>query len=390
MKKRPAQHIIPGMPPGIIIPSDSAQHPRGVDLLTYSADAVDERPGLAVDDALAAIRAVTQAPATPPQVLWLNVSGLADAQLLKKIGEALTLHPLAMEDVVSLRQRPRVDNYDSHLYIPLKILQQDDNALTFNQLSIFLLNNLVVTFQEQTGDVLDAVRLRIRHGSGRIRQMGADYLMYSIIDTVIDNYFPCLEQINDLMEALEEKIIRNQAHKDSIEYIHRLKRDIQEVRRAIWPLRDAIGALYRDELPNVSKAIRPFLRDCQDHAILLFDSIENCREFANSLMDIYLSTLSNRMNEIMKVLTIISTIFIPLTFIAGIYGMNFATMPELQWQWGYAACLALMAICAAVMIGLFKRVGWLDFKQKTTITRKKRLPHQHAIAILENWLKQNK
>jgi magnesium transporter len=371
------------------MPSDSALHPHGVDLVTYSADSVDERPGISADDALAAIRNANHSAAAPP-ILWLNISGLADSRLIKQIGDVLALHPLAMEDVVSLRQRPRVDNYDSHIYIPLKILQQDDNALTFNQLSIFLLDNLVVTFQEQPGDVLDAVRLRIRHGSGRIRQMGADYLMYSIIDTVIDNYFPCLEQINDLMEALEEKIIRNQAHKDSIEYIHRLKRDIQEVRRAIWPLRDAIGVLYRDELPNVSKAIRPFLRDCQDHAILLFDSIENCREFANSLMDIYLSTLSNRMNEIMKVLTIISTLFIPLTFIAGIYGMNFAAMPELQWRWGYAACLALMALCAAVMIWLFKRVGWLDFKQKTAITRKKRLPHQHAIAILENWLKQNK
>lgn len=389
MKRRPAQHIIPGMPPGIIIPSESAHPPRGVDLVSYSTDTVDERPGISVDEALAAVSAAAQASGNQ-LICWLNVSGLADTQLLKKIGDTLGLHPLAMEDVVSLCQRPRVDNYDSHLYIPLKAVQQDDSGLSFNQLSLFLLKNVVVTFQEQSGDVLDAVRLRIRHSSGRICQMGADYLMYSIIDTIIDNYFPCLEQINELMETLEEKIIRNQAHKDSIEYIHRLKRDIQEVRRAIWPLRDAIGALFREDLPNVSKGIQPFLRDCQDHAILLFDTIENCREFANSLMEIYLSTLSNRMNEIMKVLTIISTIFIPLTFIAGIYGMNFAFMPELQWRWGYAACLLLMALCAAVMIWLFKRVGWLDFKQKTTITSKKRLPHQHAIAFLENWLKQNK
>jgi magnesium transporter len=238
-----------------------------------------------------------------------------------------------------------------------------EHGVETEQVSIFLGPGFVITFQEHPGDCFDPIRDRIRKGKGQIRRQGADYLMYGILDAVIDGYFPFLEQLGEVVESLEDEVVEKPT-RQTLNRVHEIKRDLLNIRRSVWPLREAINALIREESELVGETTRVYLRDCYDHAIQVLDVIETYRELAGGLMDVYLSSVSNKMNEVMKVLTIIATIFIPLTFMAGIYGMNFEAMPELKWRWSYPVLWCLMVAIAAVMLILFRRKGWLGGTEK--------------------------
>jgi magnesium transporter len=248
-------------------------------------------------------------------VSWINVCGIHDAGLMARIGDVFGIHPLVMEDIMNTDQRPKVELHPDYLFTVVKMVKKGNEI---EQVSLILGRNFVLSFQEWKGDVFDPVRDRIRTKRGKIRSMGADYLAYALIDSVVDNFFPVLEEIGDAIEELEEKLNKN-ADDRSLKRIHSLKRKLIQLRRSIWPMRDVVNSLIREDSPYISEEIKPYLRDVYDHAIQVMDSLESQRDMATGLMDLYISLVSNRMNEIMKVLTIIATIFIPLTFIAGIY-----------------------------------------------------------------------
>ena len=343
----------PGLPPGTLVAPPGAVTPSAVHLIHYTADSLEERDLPAVGDIAPYVG--------KSGVTWLNVDGLGNVEMIRQLGDLLELHPLALEDVLNVPQRPKVDDYDTHIFVVIRMLHLADTVET-EQVSIFLGRNYVVTLQEHPGDCLEPVRQRLRKATGQIRRQGADYLMYAILDAIIDNYFPFLERVGEVVEKLENEVVENPTRR-TVGRVHAIKRDLLDVRRSVWPLRDALNGLLRDESPLVHKATRLYLRDCYDHAIQVLDIVETHRELAGGLMDVYLSSVSNKMNEVMKVLTIIATIFIPLTFIAGIYGMNFERMPELRQPWGYAAVWAVMVAVAIVMLVLFRRKGWLGRKK---------------------------
>jgi magnesium transporter len=291
-------------------------------------------------------------------VVWVNVDGLGDAEAIRKFGEIFSIHPLALEDVINVHQRPKVEPYDKYLFIVMQMLLAGPRLDT-EQLSLCLGANFMVTFQEQPGgDCFNGLRERIRKNHGRIRSAGPDYLAYSILDAVVDNYFPALERYGEQLEELEQEVV-TRPDRHTLGRIHDTKRDLLTVRRAVWPAREALNTLVRDESPFIARDTRTYLRDCYDHAVRVIDIIETDRETASGLLETYLSSMSNRMNEIMKMLTIIATIFIPLTFIVGIYGMNFTYMPELQSPWGYPSVMIFMGTIAAGMLYYFYRKGWL-------------------------------
>jgi len=298
------------------------------------------------------------------QVLWVNVDGLGDASTIQYLGQLFKLHPLALEDVTSLRQRSKVDDYETNLYTAMKMLSMQDEKLFAEQVSFFLGPNFVLTFQEVEGDCLDPVRERIRKKGGMVCNMNADYLLYSLIDAIIDAYFPVLEAYDVRLEDLEEEIL-GKPDQATMNLLFSVKHDLTSLRRTLWPVREMAGALAHSESPLISPPTLVYLRDCQDHAVQLLELAESYRETGSSLMDFYLSSISNRMNEIMKVLTIIATIFIPLTFIAGVYGMNFENMPELHTRDGYFVVIGIMAFLGFGMFFWFIHKGWLTPKRKT-------------------------
>jgi len=339
----------PGLPPGTLAAPAEAHTPKTIRVIHYTAESIDEAE---VDSVEAIAEHLGKG-----GVAWINLDGLGNVDMVRELGTMFGLHPLALEDVLNVRQRPKVDDYDDHLYAVIRMLHYED-AVETEQVSVFLGKNVVLTFQEHPGDCLEPIRDRLRKGKGQIRRQGADYLMYAILDAIIDGYFPFLDQLSDVVEKLEAQVVERPDRK-TLGRVHNVKRDLLNIRRSIWPLRDAINSLIREESHLVGDTARLYLRDCYDHAIHVLDVIETYRELAGGLMDVYLSSLSNKMNEVMKVLTVIATIFIPLTFIAGVYGMNFETMPELKWRWGYAAVWAVMIALAVVMLALFRRKGWL-------------------------------
>jgi magnesium transporter len=299
-------------------------------------------------------------------VTWIDVAGLGDPDLVRRLAAMFNLHDLAVEDVLHASQRPKLEPYPDSLYLVLRMAEWVETLET-EQLSLFLGKNWVLTFQEdRPGDCFDDLRARIRSGKGMLRRTGADHLVHALVDAVIDSNFPILEEIGERLEDLEGRIL-DQPSEQSAEEILRLKRELLLMRRIAWPTRDALGALHRDPSPLVGAEARILLRDCHDHAVQIMDLVETFREIASGLMELYLSSVSNRMNEIMKVLTIIATIFMPLSFIAGVYGMNFVydpvraptNMPELHWPHGYVFSLGLMAMTAGGLLWYFKRRGWL-------------------------------
>jgi len=342
-----------GAPPGTLISHPDAAPPV-LRAIGYGADTIEEMEIASPGD-LVGLRGRWP-------MLWIDATGVGDAEAVAAIGEVFGLHRLALEDVVNVHQRPKVEEYPESLFAVARMATLGERVDT-EQVSVFLGPDWVLTFQERTGDVWEPVRERLRAGRGRIRAAGSDYLFYAILDAVVDGYYPVLEEFGARMEFLEEEVI-DDPREDLVGVIHAARRDALALRQSVWPMREAMGQLYRDEFTLISSDTRIYLRDAYDHAIQVIDLLENYREMASALMDVYLSSVSHRMNEVMKVLTIIATIFIPLTFIAGIYGMNFDpeaspwSMPELGWYWGYPAVWAVMLVVAGGLVWFFKRKGW--------------------------------
>jgi magnesium transporter len=344
----------PGAPPGTLVADPAAGSPT-ISVIAYGPDGMHEHDNCSVTD-IDAMR-------SRGRVLWVNVTGLRDVALIQAVGEHFGLHGLALEDVINVHQRPKTEAYDDHLFL-VTLMPAADRPERTEQLSLFLGQDYLLTFQERPGDSFDAVRDRLRRGKGRVRSAGADYLAYSLLDAVIDSFFPVLEGLGEELEGLEAEVLRT-PDSSVVSDLHGLKRDLLSVRRAIWPQREMLNALIRGESELIGEVTSLYLRDCYDHTIQLMDIVETYREIASGLVDVYLSNVSARLNEIMKVLTVIATIFIPLGFIASVYGMNFDravsawNMPELGWRFGYPFSLLLMVGTAAGLLLFFRRKGWL-------------------------------
>ncbi len=353
-KKRIKRSHPPGTLPGTLVAHAEADaSPVQIFLFSYDAQRCEER----------AVRPEEIPSLTVPEngVLWLDIWGLSDPGIVQAVGDRFGFHPLALEDVLNIPQRPKVDRYENHLLIVLREVRYPEET---EQVSLFLSDRLVVTFQERPGDPFDPVRDRLRKGLGRLRAEGADYLVYALCDAVVDSFFPVLEKLGDEVEVLEETVIEAPTP-PTLRQIRGVKRQLLDVRRAVWPARDAMNELLREDSNLIRPGTRVFLRDCYDHTIQVMDMVETYREMASSLVDAYISSASNRMNEIMKLLTVMASIFIPLTFIAGIYGMNFDhqtspyNMPELYSRYGYPAVLFLMLAVGGGMLYYFRRKKWL-------------------------------
>ena len=348
-----------GLPPGSLehVGERKAEQVR-LSVIDYDQEAVTE---LVTDDVDDCVRFKDR-----PSVTWLNVDGLHDTEKIRALGEAFHIHPLVLEDILQTEQRPKVEYHDDYVFVVMRMLYNEPKTdeIISEQVSVILGERFVISFQERVGDVFDPVRDRIKNAKGRIRRAGADYLAHALLDAVVDNYFVVLEHVGDRIEDLEEGIIGGDEEL-SLRAVHELRTDLIGLRRSVWPLREVLSSLERTDTRLIDQATHIYLRDVYDHAIQVIDTVESYRDVVSGMMDLYMSSVSNRMNQVMKVLTIIATIFIPLTFIAGIYGMNFNTqvsqlnMPELNLPFGYPAVLALMALVAVGMLIYFKRKKWL-------------------------------
>ena len=296
---------------------------------------------------------------TPP-VTWINVDGLHDVERIEKFGSHFGIHPLTLEDIVNTGHRPKSEDFENYEYIVLKMLTYDEDLdqISAEQVSLILGPHYLISFQEIEGDVFEYVRERIRKGKGRIRSLGCDYLAYALIDAIVDHYFLVLEKIGDKIELLEVDLLDN-AEEKILQSIHHLKQEMIFFRKQVWPLRDILATLMKEGHSFFQETAQPYIRDLYDHTVQIMDTIESFRDVLSGLQDLYLSTVSNRMNEVMKVLTIMATIFIPLSFIAGIYGMNFEYMPELKWPWAYPALWGILITLSVGMLACFKKKGWL-------------------------------
>jgi magnesium transporter len=347
----------PGAAPGTLVLEEQTR-PR-MRLMDYCSKKLHEQDLQSVDECIPYLIDDT------PSITWIDIQGIGDRATFERLGEIFKLHPLALEDVVNVPQRPKTDAYPEQQLIIGRMVQcAEGGCLRTEQISILFGKGFVVTVQEEPDrDVLDPVRERIRHDRGFIRAAPADYLAYALLDAIIDGFFPALELLGERLEDLELEVAA--ANRSMSRAIHDIKRELLTVRRSIWPQRDLLNALLRDDSPHVSKETRLYLRDTYDHAVQVMDMVETFREIASGLMDLYLSGVSNRMNEIMKFLTIISTIFLPLTFIAGVYGMNFDpnaspyNMPELRHPYGYEMALGMMAASAIGLLVYYRKKGWL-------------------------------
>jgi len=356
----------PGSPPGSLVSDPNAPSPV-IRAIGYGPDGIREQQ-------LTDLSLIGQFLAAYP-VTWVNVDGLGDTAILRKLGEMFNLHMLALEDVNNPHQRAKVEQYPRNLFVVGRMVGLADRLET-EQLSLFLGKNYVLTFQERAGDSFDPVRNRIRRGGGRVRSSGPDYLAYALLDALIDNYFPVLEQYGERLEGLEDEVI-TRPEAGLVAQIHQTKRDLLALRRAIWPLRETVNSLVREPTEFITDETRIYFRDCYDHTIQIIDLLENYRDIASGLMEVYLSSVSNRMNEIMKILTMFTALFIPLSLIAGIYGMNFNSavsplnMPELSWYLGYPYALGLMAVVAIGMLMYFRKKKWLGFQSHSVPTNPK-------------------
>jgi magnesium transporter len=327
-------------------------HPTRLQTLRYGPDRLAEEPTASLDQALACHEETG--------VAWLNVDGVQDVDLLKKLGEGYGLHPLVIEDIANTEQRPKLEDYGDYLFIVLKMLSPDSGRVRVEQVSLIVKRNLILSFQEQDkpGDCLDPLRARLRAEASRLRGAGADFLAYGILDAVVDHYFVVLEQLGDAVERSEEGATRDPTA-SSAQAIHDLRRELLVMRRAVWPLRDLVAQLSRRESPLIAEKTVVYLRDVHDHLVQVIDTIEILRDLLSSLLEMELTRASLRMNQTMKALTLIATVFIPLTFIVGVYGMNFDHMPELHWRWAYPVLWALMIAIGVGMAVWFKRKRWL-------------------------------
>jgi magnesium transporter len=343
-----------GLPPGTLVHVGEpvTEEPR-ISVMSYDTMRLEEEYVDLVSEAFPLRDA--------PSVTWINVDGIHDVGIVEELGERLRLHPLVLEDILNPDQRPKMEDLGDYLYVVLKMVDWDDQRgeIAVEQLSVVVGANYVVSLQERPGgDVLLPIRERIREAKGNIRGVGSDYLAYSILDGVVDRYFGVLEGLGEKVEDLEEELVSSPLP-ETLQKLHVLKREMIYMRKSVWPLREVVAALERSGSPLIKESTGPYLRDVYDHTIQVMDAVETVRDMLSGMLDIYLSSISNRMNEVMKVLTIFASIFIPLTFIAGVYGMNFAFMPELGWRWGYFAALLVMVAVALSMLWYFKSKRWL-------------------------------
>ena len=342
-----------GLPPGSLVHVGERKAERvRITVLDYNEAGVEEREARTVEECFPF--------RDKPTVTWINVDGIHDTSVIETLGAHYGIHPLILEDILNTNQRPKMEDMGDYIYIVLKTLEggPGSSAEAMEQNSFVVGSNFVLSLQEKEGDAFGAVRDRIRKGGNRIRRLGPDYLVYGLIDAIVDSYFTVLERVGERIEKLEEELIANPSPQ-TLHGIHALKNEMLFLRKAVWPLRELINAMERTESELVKRETRIFFRDIYDHVIQVIDTVETYREMLAGMFDTYLSSVSNRMNEVMKVLTIIATIFIPLTFLAGVYGMNFQHMPELGWRWAYPAVWAVMLAVAAAMLVFFKKKKWL-------------------------------
>ncbi len=344
----------PGLVPGTLVHVGArSTEPVRITVIDYDERHVEEKEVQSVEECFPF--------RSKPTVTWINVDGIHDVSIIEKLGNQFGIHPLLLEDILHTSQRPKMEDFHSYVYIVLRMLSvngEEGGHIAAEQMSVIVGENFVITFQEFPGDIFDPIRDRIRTDKGRIRKMGADYLAYSLIDIIVDNYFVVLEKLGEHIEDVEDEVITDPSPA-TVRHAHELKSEMIFLRKSVWPLREVISGLERGESAIFKKNTLIYLRDVYDHTIQVIDTIEGFRDTLSSMLDIYLSSISNRLNEIMKVLTIISTIFIPLTFISGVYGMNFDNMPELHWRYGYFGVLGFMGAIVAMMLFLFKRKKWL-------------------------------
>ncbi|MBU1197625.1 magnesium/cobalt transporter CorA [Candidatus Micrarchaeota archaeon] len=295
-----------------------------------------------------------------PSITWINVDGVHDSQGIQKLGDRLGFHPMLIEDIVHTDQRPKLEDFGDHLFLVMKMLyfDREKKRVESEQVSVILGKQYVISFQEKPGDVFDPLRERLRKGKGRIRRMGADYLFYTLIDSVVDHYFVILEELGERIEQLEGELVANPSQ-STLHSIHAMKTDLVFLRKGVWPLREVISGLQRNESKLIKNQTAVFLRDVYDHIIHAIDSIDSYRDLLSGMMDLYMSSISNRMNEVMKTLTVIATLFIPLTFIVGVYGMNFRFMPELDWPLAYPILWMFMIAISFVMLFYFRKQKWV-------------------------------
>jgi len=342
-----------GLPPGTLVQVEEKKAEKvKISLIDYDEAQFQEKEAATVEECFPF--------KDKPSVTWINIDGVYQVEVIEKIGAHFGIHPLILEDIMHTVQRPKMEDFEDYIFVVVKMIYYDekDNEIKAEQVSIILGPNFVISFQEKEGDVFDHVRERIRRNKGRIRKMKPDYLAYALIDTIVDHYFIVLEKLGEKIEGMEEELVTKPTP-ETLQTIHTLKRELIFLRKSIWPLREVISVLERGELSLIHESTGIYLRDVYDHTIQVVDTLETFRDMVSGMLDIYLSSISNKMNEVMKVLTMIATIFIPLTFIAGIYGMNFKYIPELEWHWGYAAALVLMGIISFGMVLYFRNKKWL-------------------------------
>ena len=342
-----------GLPPGTLIPPERSAGggPPVITIIDYDTNRFVEKNLSCLEECLPFKESDT--------VTWINIDGLSDIALMEQIGKNFDIHPLVLESILNTEQRPKFEDFDSYLYVNLKMLQyiEASHQVKIEQVSLIVGKRYILSFQEDVGDVFDPVRERIRK-DGRIRKFGTDYLAYALIDAIVDNYFIVMESLGEQVEILEETLAKNPS-KDMLISIHTLKKDMIYLRKSVWPLREVISGLERSDNPLIQDATRIYLRDVYDHTIQVIDAIETFRDMVSGMIDIYLSGVSMRLNEIMKVLTLIATIFIPLTFIVGIYGMNFRDMPELSSPYGYTGVWVVMILVTSVMLIYYHKKRWI-------------------------------
>jgi len=343
-----------GLPPGTLIHigEKKVEEPK-ITIFDYDDQHVEEREVKVLEECFVFRE--------KPTITWINVEGVHQVEMIEKLGECYGFHPLVLEDILNTDQRPKMEVYGDYIYIVLKMLLggNTNSLIKAEQVSLILGSNFVISLQEgREGDVFNPVRERIRSGKGLIRKMGADYLAYSLLDTIVDNYFLILEKLGEKVELIEEELVTHPTTK-TLQEIQKFKNEMIFVRRSVWPLREVISGMGRKESPLIKESTEIYLRDVYDHTVQVMDTIEIYREMLSGMLDIYLSSVSNRLNSVMKVLTIIATIFMPLTFIAGIYGMNFKYMPELEWRWGYPAIWLFVVIIGISMLIYFRKKKWL-------------------------------
>jgi len=350
----PRSRKAPGAAPGTVVHTGRRRVEKvRIQAMRFGPDGLEEERWEALPEPL---------PIPPPGegVLWINVEGLHDTAVLQSVAEALDVHPLAIEDVASVGQRPKVEDYEDHLFIVLHMLgiQEDPFHIVDEQVSLVMGPGYLVSFQEAPGDVFEPVRERLRSGKGQIRNRGSDYLAYALIDALVDSYFQILEKVGEHMDHLEVEVMESVAE-ETMQKTHHMKRELLVLRRSVWPLREMVASLLRVEGELIADSTRIYLRDIHDHTYQLIDTVEILRDITAGLKDLYLSSVSKRTNEVMKVLTIMASIFIPLTFVAGVYGMNFEFMPELEVWWAYPGVLLLMLGIALGLLAFFRHRGWI-------------------------------